>query len=659
MKETVKVFICYRRSDGSAYASELFELLHNKIVEFDDGVRRRISVYFDQNAPGVSDWKSHHFPELEAAKALIVICTHGLRADLSDSKSKDFAYEELRYWCNDRDASPIVIDAVANSNGRWVPTVITDKWPDINRLDLPQDENDRKFLNRIVGTIQESENVTNRQNVTKFERLNHDLTKYSNRLVLMIAVSLTLAVIAAYSGFNAKQQAERAESSTNSIVELFLAADPDRIFTGTTAAEQLLEISEAIIIDRTDDPRSKFRMLTAMGAAHTGLENHEKALSLLIRAEKLSTDRIPPEERFKLDVAIGEAYLYLSDYELARDRIMRARAMLDRGLVVPGSQKSSFLITLGDWHAWADTGSEELAKRYYLEAIEIDETLDSALVARDHNRLASLSYFNRDFVGVRHHSELAAAYAEKGTSPIALAESKYNLGAITYEEGDLTASLQYYDEALVAFKRFFGHEHPQVSDTEASIGRILLEFGQSQNALELLRLATQNMEKELGSDHWSLAVPLNNLALALRSMNDRSAASYFRRSAAISKTNKSAAGGHSYVHLSEISMDADDLVAADRYQMEASAIFSSAGINSGWEYALLQGAQAEKSLRELQKKTSSIACDGDSAIILDQARADIEVSSAILRSKWVTENFYTSRQGARERMLEIQTRRCE
>ena len=647
MTETVDVFLCYRHSDGSGHAAEIFELLDDKVVEFDDGVCRRLSIYFDQDTPGVSDWKSHHFPALKSAKAFIVISTHGLRADLSDSGSRDFAYEELQFWCNKRNAAPIVVDAVPNSNGRWVPTIVSEKWPDINRLKPPEGQNDWNFLKRIVGTIQTSEHVTNRQNVTELERLNRRLKMYAVILIVLIAVSLLFASAAGRFGYAAKQQAARAESATQSIVDLFAATDPDQIFTGATAAEQLLEIAESVIVDRTEEPLFRFRILISMGSAHTGLENHDKALALLTKAEELEVGEVGAELQFRLDLAVGEANLYLSQYDLARQRLDCAKTALDNGL----SQRSSLLVALGDWQTKSDTGSEELARRHYMAALELDEEIDVALVARDHNRLASLAYFNRNIVGAKHHSELAADFAERSTSPLDLAESKYNLGAIAYEEENLELSQELYGQALVAFKRYYNDDHPQVSDTEASIGRILIETGHSPEAVGILRIATQNMEKRFGSEHWSLAIPLNNLALAIRDSSEDDAEEYFVRAAAIGESDGNTIAGHSLVHLSEISMDRGDLITAGAHQARANEVFSKLGVDGGWEFALLQGSRAEHSLRRLLELDPMTACHGENSRTLETARSELQISSAIIASKWTNRNYYTTRQELRERLL--------
>ena len=94
----VRVFLCYRRNDGAWHAEWLNEHLSDSEFVDSGGNRHRIRVYYDKAAPGVADWKSLHFPSLQASQALILICTPGIAKDLSKRGAPDWVYEELRWW---------------------------------------------------------------------------------------------------------------------------------------------------------------------------------------------------------------------------------------------------------------------------------------------------------------------------------------------------------------------------------------------------------------------------------------------------------------------------------------------------------------------------------------------------------------------------------
>ena len=42
-----------------------------------------LDVYYDQTAPAVADWTKVHQPALERARAMLIVCTPGLRSELS------------------------------------------------------------------------------------------------------------------------------------------------------------------------------------------------------------------------------------------------------------------------------------------------------------------------------------------------------------------------------------------------------------------------------------------------------------------------------------------------------------------------------------------------------------------------------------------------
>src|SRR6185503_19927944 len=91
----VPVFLCYRRSDGSWFAEWLYDRLNNIEYRDSDNHRCRLRVYYDKTAPGVADWKSLHFPSLQTARAMLLICTPGLAKDFSRRGHPDWVYEEL------------------------------------------------------------------------------------------------------------------------------------------------------------------------------------------------------------------------------------------------------------------------------------------------------------------------------------------------------------------------------------------------------------------------------------------------------------------------------------------------------------------------------------------------------------------------------------
>ena len=130
------IFICYRRVDGAAAARRLHEILDKWETPGPDGATIRIDAYLDASVPGIADWKAVHRPYLEKARALIVVCTPGLKLN---EGPEDWVHREIDWWMTNRLAAPVLIDPLREGI-RYVPVPIASKWPDIQRIQLVEDE---------------------------------------------------------------------------------------------------------------------------------------------------------------------------------------------------------------------------------------------------------------------------------------------------------------------------------------------------------------------------------------------------------------------------------------------------------------------------------------------------------------------------------------
>jgi hypothetical protein len=216
--QPVRAFICYRREDGAWYAEWLYRTLRKPQFVDAAGKERHLELYYDVKAPGVADWKKLHFPTLQNSHAIILVCTPGVSKDLSRSNSPDWVYEELNWWCNHRKSAPIVVDATGDG-GRWLPEIVTKKWPNLNRIPLSREmvdaasvagstaELEASIWDRIFATLRESEQQT------VFEDLQR-LRTLSKRLIWALVLSGALTVTAAVAvGFALRAQSAAEEST--------------------------------------------------------------------------------------------------------------------------------------------------------------------------------------------------------------------------------------------------------------------------------------------------------------------------------------------------------------------------------------------------------------------------------------------------------------
>ena len=130
------IFICYRRADGIDTARRLHKMLDRVETTGPDGSAIALDVYLDEDMPGVADWQALHGPFLQRARALIAICTPGLKINEGPD---DWVYKELDWWLANRPAAPILVDPL-NQGDRYVPDQIKNRWPNIQRLFIVERE---------------------------------------------------------------------------------------------------------------------------------------------------------------------------------------------------------------------------------------------------------------------------------------------------------------------------------------------------------------------------------------------------------------------------------------------------------------------------------------------------------------------------------------
>jgi WD40 repeat protein len=212
------VFICYRRNDGDWFADWLHQTLNGLTYTDTGGAVHRLVTYYDKQAPGVADWTKLHFPSLRTSHALLLVCTPGIATDFSKRGRPDWVYEELRWWRKYRRSAPIVVDTTGEGE-RWLPKIISKKWPNLNRIALSKSDVERavtsgdadftaRLRERIVATVRESEHATVFEDLVRFRKLNRRLgLSLAGVLILLGAVFVTLLLALDYN--RAAQRARR------------------------------------------------------------------------------------------------------------------------------------------------------------------------------------------------------------------------------------------------------------------------------------------------------------------------------------------------------------------------------------------------------------------------------------------------------------------
>ena len=657
MDTQIELFICYRRVDGTAYARAIFDLLDDYAIQESNEQPRRLRVYFDQESAAVPDWKADIRSALESSKALVVVSTPGLRTDFRDHGSPDTAYQEINYWIENRESPPIVIDTNPNADGEWVPRPIIDRWPHLNRIAFPKNGEEDSFQARLIQSVVESERTVVREHSSQMADLNaklgrandrlrasYDSLVKKNKILTSAAAFLALALLAsAYFWRESVQNKLATEQATNTLVELFESTDPDKVFSEFSAVRSLLEIAELSVVESISEPRQRARLLVAIGSAYTGFEYHGKALEILSEANQLATADFSADDQFRLAIALGEALTYAGRYDEAHIHLTRATEIAEGATAISKEQQSSLFVAWGDYYDLSESTDTVRARRYYFDALAIDRTANEALVARDLMRLATLEYFGGDSIAAKDLASQAKSAAEVSSSPLALSESNYLLAAIAFEEGALGDAKTLYLGSLYASRRYYGDDHPFVGDVYASLGRIHVELGEDTAAISMLRDSLRILRMQHTNFDQSLAVPLNNLGVALLRSNTEDAKRHFEQAIEMVGPDYDHIRAQSLIHMAEIALAEGSFELAESYVSQAARANSSASLKSIWRTALLDGVTAELNLHHAAR-TIDLArkCEPQRENLL-AIRARLVLAKSMLDRRWKARNYYLTK----------------
>ena len=632
----VKVFLCYRRSDGTWCADWLHRLLDDAEFSQADGSRCRIVPYFDQMAPGVSDWKKYHLPSLQTAHCLLIVETPGIAKDLTSKQQPDWVYEEIRWWIRNRATAPIVVDTTGEGD-RWLPDEIAKKWSDLNRITVTKaaweaalaasdDQFFDRIRQRIVTTVRES------QQATAFEELNRSL-KQAKRLQIMLAATACLLVAVAGLAWyadaqrreadeargQAEQEARISASTTRFVESIFSSADPDHTQGLRITAATLLRVGavKARQADSDDyDERVRSHALRTIASAYTGLGATKTALELLSESRELTKFFDPgTEEQFRMELATGEAYVYgQDDIEPAEPHLSRAYE-LARELHPDGQHQdvSRVLVALGDFYTYKFDPDDAKASEYYLEALSIDEKIvDPPSIARDRQRLAVSAHFQGRPSAAEEWYDSAIASLEGKSAPLLVAQILHDRAAVYFDQGLFDSALPDYRSARATFTDVYGGEHPEVAEAENSLGRALIEVGHLDEARELLEHAVAVQRDSFGDRFDGLVYSRNNLGLvylfsgeldeALYQLemaidicrSDRNDSLQANRAEPVEcEDDEFVIQAQTLTHIAEIHLKLGNLDEAGRRLDSAEVLFRELDLTDNWRFAIWQSAKGE------------------------------------------------------------------
>jgi CHAT domain-containing protein/Tfp pilus assembly protein PilF len=221
-------------------------------------------------------------------------------------------------------------------------------------------------------------------------------------------------------------------------------------------------------------------------------------------------------------------------------------------------------------------GKLDEAREAYERALRIRETALGAEhidVGRVLAALSALASNTGDFSRARELGERALRIAERAADPVAEAGAANNLALALFQLNDHAGSRQRLEQALRAYERALGPDHPEVGKTLSNLANVVSESGDLAEARRLYERAIAIQEKRQGPDHPDVALNVNNLGDIYYLVGDfDTAAALFER--ALNVLERSFGPEHTRVAMALGNLA--QVRAAQRRRTEARALFTRA-----------------------------------------------------------------------------------
>lgn len=367
----------------------------------------------------------------------------------------------------------------------------------------------------------------------------HRLAVLATGLVLLAVAGGVIATV--LQARRAQQEAQRAATAQQFLLELFGAADPDLRGTPVTDVRQLLAAwPDKVRSELATEPALQAELLLVAGGAYARLGESTEARTLLAEASRLVVRAGSPA------LLAGRVARERAEVETNQERHGLALPLLDEAIAEleradgPGALPQRFHALLdraNAQRALADLKSSErdleraaallpqlpvtdpwpAARLQYLHGLNLlaQEHADAALLAFTRalelagpssvRAIPILSKQGRALLWLGRAEEATAAYARalelsrRAFAPdsVLLATALHNMGFALYQQGFAAEAEPLFRDAL----RIQAAQGSSQVPTLAQLARVLLRLGRGEEALPLHEQAYAHSLAELGPDH--------------------------------------------------------------------------------------------------------------------------------------------------------------
>ncbi len=318
----------------------------------------------------------------------------------------------------------------------------------------------------------------------------------------------------------ARQEAQKAETVSAYLVELFDAGDPYNP-PDTLSAQTIVRRGMERVERLQDRPVVQAEMLDALGQASRGLGDWARADSLLQRALTL--------RRRHLDAPHSElvaSLLHVADAKWNGQRFWEARPLYEEALSMSeqlGETKHRADILEGIAQTMAVQGAPDSAEVLMRTSIDLQrrqQALAYHELPLDQMRLARIvqQQGRHDRAEDLYRAALQRMENEPGYTQVERARAYSDFGALLRNKGEHAAAGTYYRKALSLSNRVLGRTHPRSHQARDHLYEILLMQGKYEDALSLARRGLELAENQAETSRYPITTAYQRVGHLLDNM---------------------------------------------------------------------------------------------------------------------------------------------
>jgi serine/threonine-protein kinase len=338
---------------------------------------------------------------------------------------------------------------------------------------------------------------------------------------LFVLLMAAFGIVGAMLARRATQQARIANQTTDFLLGIFQASDPEEGRGDKVTARELLDKGVSRLNESADqDPVVQVRLLDSMGSIYNSLGASQQAEQMLDKSLKLRETRLPNDTLALADTLekLGDVEGDLSHFDGA-DKFYQRALILYRAKLGNRDERVATALSAIAANFWELNRLSE-AESWQRQAVDLESQLKGRHDRKTLDMLNDLSLIldleGRWPEGYSLMREVVdAAKAELRPDHPMLGYGWNNLGWADFRLGRYAEAEQDMRTALSIRIATYGEDHPQVANTRANLAYVLLYRGKSQEAEPMARQALAIFLKTYGPIHRETAFADDSLGLAL------------------------------------------------------------------------------------------------------------------------------------------------